>query len=259
MKHLETIGRAILFAAGLIYLICAVLLIRYTFLARDLLEDAEIYPVGLSLILYSISLVIACVGAVLHSRMAYTEKTTNRIASLIVFTIILGTTIFFNSRSSLQSSAYQLERKLGELRPQYDWGLTGFSVNSSKEATDIWDTLQSNNECCGINSPKDWADQAPKEDPDILPNSCCANLERVESDVEPSGTKFDANQKCNSKTMEVYQQGCGALMQNEISSITAVFIVVLCVKVLHLVDFIVISVVSQETQKGRFNAQGIRY
>lgn len=240
MKRVETITRISLIVAAPIYLVSAILLLKCTFLIRGMLEDSKVYPYGLSVTVYSGSLVIGSLLALAQSASAYTPRTSARIILFLSMSTIFGYMVFAQSRSNLDFAQNRLKIKLTILQLQYDWGLTGFSNDAPREATEIWDTLQSDYECCGVHSPEDWSPFAPKRDSNALPISCCVNQEPVESSVKPSGTKYDDNRTCNSTSTRVYEEGCAVLMKEAISSSTAVFTVVIWVKFLLLVLYIII-------------------
>ncbi|XP_033231067.1 CD63 antigen-like [Belonocnema kinseyi] len=78
------------------------------------------------------------------------------------------------------------------------------SYNSSKETAAIWDKLQQNFECCGINSSTDW--NVPLNSTG-LPISCC---EVIPGQISES--------TCNSQSPNVFKKGCLPVLGDLISA-----------------------------------------
>lgn len=238
MNRAEIIRRTSLFAGSLTFFVSGILLFKYTNLTKRLLEDADTYEFGnisISALLHCIFLFFTALTALFVS-FGSNKSSVRPIIRSLVISFTYGAIIFILYSSMLGTAESQLKKKLSKLQAQYDWGLTGLSMNSDQNATDIWDTLQSDMECCGINSPQDWTKFAPNKDPNALPISCCVNQGPVESSAAPSGTNINVTQSCNSKTMKVHEEGCAVLMKDSISSSTTVLIVSLCVQILLLMQ-----------------------
>lgn len=64
-----------------------------------------------------------------------------------------------------------------EQAKHYNWKGDGKAEDeASKTATKLWDTLQSEGTCCGLNDEKFWDNYRPKEvsDTTAYPKSCCS-------------------------------------------------------------------------------------
>lgn len=62
---------------------------------------------------------------------------------------------------------------LKENAKYYDWKRDGKADARSRNATEIWDSLQSLF-CCGLNGANDWDDNRPSDiDKKYFPPSCC--------------------------------------------------------------------------------------
>lgn len=83
----------------------------------------------------------------------------------------------------LNDSASAVASKLEDFQAKYDWSGSNTRNESVKAATEKWDLLQRNNECCGLNSPDDWRSFAPKNTTLIYPESCAQNSTSLDGET----------------------------------------------------------------------------
>lgn len=250
----EIIGRISLFVVSVIFIVSAILLSACTSLATRLLEFADtdqFDTTSIALLGFSIYLaVVASLG--ICSSFCYSKNSPKQQVYILTLSLIIGAAILAFSRSNFSSGPKALENRLSSLQPLYDWNHKNTSSYEVKNATEIWDLLQSDMECCGVNSPEDWSRFAPKKYPSNIPISCCANQRLVKSSAAHSGTIYDVHEFCDRKIMKVFEGGCSTFMKKTLSSTTTVLIAVICSSLLLDLYFI-IDLVFNPSQQDRFN------
>lgn len=97
----------------------------------------------------------------------------------------------------LVDSYSELEHKLQDSLAKYDWLHRPDTDMDMKNATVKWDEMQSNYQCCGVHSYKDWDSFRPVDIPDMYPRSCCKMT---------TTTDQTTGQVCTEKA--VYSVGC---------------------------------------------------
>lgn len=93
----------------------------------------------------------------------------------------------------LVDSSSELEHKLKDSLAKYDWSHRAESSLDTKNATEKWDKIQTDYQCCGVHSYKDWDPFRSAASSGEYPMSCC-------SDIATSG------QVCDEKA--VWSVGC---------------------------------------------------
>lgn len=82
----------------------------------------------------------------------------------------------------LDDASDDVSKQLSSLQTKYDWTHQN-SDKAIESATEIWDTIQREQQCCGLKSFDDWTKSRP---PGVLttnyPPSCCVNSSQVASD-----------------------------------------------------------------------------
>lgn len=100
----------------------------------------------------------------------------------------------------LNDSTTEIIHKLQDLQPEYGWLVNNqTSSEEIKNATKIWDTLQMNDQCCGINAPSDWVAYMPVESDTMYPISCCMNFTETSARV---------GNNCTIKSTSMWSSGC---------------------------------------------------
>lgn len=103
--------------------------------------------------------------------------------------VLLGLAVFIYTAPRLSDSSMNVDSRLRELQPDYDWSalLKGQEYhdkpdanwkldNGQLDATRKWDNIQLTYQCCGVQSPADWLPFRPKNRTDQYPASCCGLL-----------------------------------------------------------------------------------
>ncbi|XP_063699897.1 CD63 antigen-like [Culicoides brevitarsis] len=154
---------------------------------KDILDSGFYSVPSLLIAIGSIIFFIAffgCCGAIKEN---YCMTLTFSILLILVFILELSAGI----------SGYVLRNQTSKLVSD---GLksTMKEYENSTEIAKIWDEIQMDYQCCGVNSPKDWIEVLHNDTNDGLPISCC----------KPE-TGIIGNRECNLKmTDKVYQNGC---------------------------------------------------
>lgn len=98
--------------------------------------------------------------------------------------------------SEMDAFNRNLEDKLKQYEPNYDWFGNNLDTADIRIATETWDKLQTAG-CCGWANPEDWDNLRPTNlTSELYPKSCCPN--KIQSNL---------NEFC-SKENGLYTKGC---------------------------------------------------
>lgn len=96
-----------------------------------------------------------------------------------------------------------------------------YNATENSTINDIVDRIQTNFNCCGADSPKDWRENAFYKNNDLLPKSCCKDL--------------PDSQQCGMATQH-FTDGCVEIISDELRySITYLGWVLIAVIVLQII------------------------
>lgn len=92
--------------------------------------------------------------------------------------MLLGVAIFMYASPMLNDSSREIEHKLKNLQPKYNWNSSleedaKTNISQRIDATRTWDIVQWTHQCCGVDSPADWLPFRPEGVVGDYPTSCC--------------------------------------------------------------------------------------
>ena len=122
----------------------------------DLLGDMTINSATLFIVIGAIIMIISffgCCGACMQNS-CMMKTFAVLIAFMLLVEVVLVVVIF----------VYK-----DEIKTQMKNGLENYNTTEKDGVTKVWDTLQQNYHCCGVEEPRDWEPKLEKS----VPDSCC--------------------------------------------------------------------------------------
>lgn len=139
-------------------------------------------------------------------------------ASLTSLNVIIGIAVLMFAAPRLDDASDDVSKQLASLQADYDWSHQ--STDKTKEfATETWDAIQQEQQCCGLKSPDDWnKSRPPGAVVQSYPASCCVNNTQVAAD---GLCKTD-------KDTPIWSTGCIDRYENVCSSLSMMVTFMIC-------------------------------
>ena len=223
-KIVSEFARLILFIASVAFLIASLVLLTITYEGRQVFDYAQASHIKSSitvLVGLSIYLIIVAILGVFSSFFS-SKNALKLLTYMLLINVIVCVGVLFLANSDIDDDRNELGELLVQLQDKYDWIHTKKDDESIK-ATRSWDTLQSNLQCCGLDSPNEWKKYAPSDHPDALPITCCVKYEPVKSN-QTLGV-IPENQYCEGN-VDKYTEGCRSHLNDTFKGIPALLVAV---------------------------------
>jgi len=141
--------------------------------------------------------------------------------------VAIGVAVLLTASPKIHTVNKDLLAKLAAYQGEYDWDHKNSSSEHIKQATALWDNIQTDMQCCGLNGPSDWDDYRPADHKGekVLPKGCCTSL----SDTQQTGGY------CHLDKFSTWSDGCSKTMEMVFFFIEYLIIGIICFNAVILV------------------------
>lgn len=178
-KFISEFARFILFFKSIFFLSTSLLLLAFLYQCQKNFGHIHLTSADSGLIILKVlGIYLVCLATYGVLASFFAKKNSIKwFALLSSLNVILGIAVLMYTTPQLAETSDSMVNKLKDFQTKYDWDHAINSNSQVKNATEAWDNLQMDQECCGIHSPKDWANFRPDghKQEEIYPSSCCAN------------------------------------------------------------------------------------
>ncbi|VVC30578.1 Tetraspanin/Peripherin,Tetraspanin,Tetraspanin, EC2 domain [Cinara cedri] len=170
MSIFAFLGKYALYLFNLLCLISSIIILSITFIVWQNFKKWDSFVDG-SLISAPKILLFIGIGVFLIAFIGICGVLRDSRCLLILFTILL--TIVLIGELVLSAAVYYMGDQVKDyaLKEMND-SLPSYNTTNGETSTKIWNLVQSEMECCGVNGPKDWAPVLHNK----LPTTCCREI-----------------------------------------------------------------------------------
>lgn len=178
-KIISEFARFILFFKSILFLVISLILLAFLYQSKKNIDYVQLTGMDsglLALEILGIYLVCLAIYGVCASFFA-SKDSIKWFAVLASLNVIMGVAILMYTSPKLEGVQSDVVKKLKGFQPNYDWDHSKDASPQVKNATQAWDSIQADQECCGLDSADDWISFRPEghKDDAIYPSSCCKN------------------------------------------------------------------------------------